>query len=67
MVAVMLRLTSILLVLLGLLDLFPAAVADAQGGGNRAALVVHAGDGFVQTKCVSFSESQISGEELLNR
>jgi hypothetical protein len=66
MVAVMLRLTSTLLVLLGLIGLLPASVS-AQGGGNRAALVVRAGDGSVQTKCVSFSEPAISGEGLLNR
>jgi len=62
----MLRLTSTLLVLLGLIGLLPASVS-AQGGGNRAALVVRAGDGSVQTKCVSFVEPAISGEELLNR
>ncbi len=49
-----------------LIGLLPVAVS-AQGGGNRAALVVRGGDGSVQTKCVSFAEPAISGEELLNR
>ncbi len=34
---------------------------------NQAALVVRFGDGSVQTRCVSFSEPQISGYELLLR
>ena len=62
----MFRRISTLVMLLLLIGLLPVAVS-AQGGGNRAALVVRAGDGSVQTKCVSFSESAISGEELLTR
>jgi hypothetical protein len=34
---------------------------------NQAALVVRYGDGSTQTQCVEFSESQISGYELLTR
>ena len=59
------RIPTLVMFLL-LIGLLPAAVS-AQGGGSRAALVVRAGDGSVRTKCVSFSESAISGEELLNR
>lgn len=36
-------------------------------GANRAALVVRYGDGSVQTRCVAFSETGISGDELLKR
>ncbi len=36
-------------------------------GDNQAALVVRFGDGNVQTRCVSFSESQITGYDLLVR
>ena len=66
MVAVMLRRVLTLAMLVMLIALLSASV-NAQGGGNRAALVVRAGDGSVQTKCVSFSEPAISGEELLTR
>ena len=62
----MLRRVLTLVMLLLLIALLSASV-NAQGGGNRAALVVRAGDGSVQTKCVSFSEAAISGEELLKR
>jgi len=62
----MLRRVLTLAMLVMLIALLSASV-NAQGGGNRAALVVRAGDGSVQTKCVSFSEPAISGEELLNR
>jgi hypothetical protein len=63
---VMLRLTSTLLILLGLIGWLPSPVT-AQGGGNRAALIVRDGAGKVATKCVTFAEESISGEELLNR
>jgi len=62
----MLHRVSTLVMLMLMIGLLPASVS-AQGGGNRAALVVRAGDGSVQTKCVSFPEPAISGEELLNR
>ena len=62
----MFRRIPTLVMFLLMLGLLPAAVS-AQGGGNRAALVVRAGDGSVQTKCVSFAEPVISGEELLTR
>jgi hypothetical protein len=39
----------------------------AAGTDNRAALVVNMGGGNVQTKCVSFSEEQITGYDLLMR
>ncbi len=35
-------------------------------GTNRAALVVRYRDGGVQTRCVSFEEDEIGGDELLN-
>lgn len=41
--------------------------AAAQGGGNRAALIVRNGLGQEQTQCISFPETSISGDELLNR
>ena len=36
-------------------------------GPNRAALVFRYGDGSVQTRCVEFPETEIGGDELLNR
>ncbi len=62
----MLRRILTLAMLVMLIALLSASV-NAQSGGNRAALVVRAGDGSVQTKCVSFAEPAISGEELLTR
>ena len=53
----------VLLLLLALLILPPMLQAQA---GNRAALVVDFGD-RVATQCVAFSESEISGYELLVR
>jgi len=50
--------------MIGALSVQPAA---AQGGGNRAALIVRDGAGNVTTKCVTFAEESISSEELLNR
>lgn len=44
----------------------PVYNARAQAG-NRAGLVVQFGDGSVITKCVTFSEPNISGLELLKR
>ena len=44
-----------------------ASAAHAQGGDHRAGLVIRYGDGSVQTRCVSFSEPSITGEELLQR
>ncbi len=41
--------------------------ASAQGGGNRAGLVVRYPDGRIETRCVAFSEPAISGQELLER
>ncbi len=48
-----------------LLMLFP--VSARSGAPNRVALVVRFGDGAVQTKCVEFSEAQITGLEALTR
>jgi hypothetical protein len=59
------RLAGILL--LAVLALSCTVVAGAQDGDNRAALVVRYEDGSVETKCVAFSESAITGEELLQR
>jgi hypothetical protein len=49
-----------------LLVLLPAR-ALAQDGPHRAGLIVRFGDGSVITRCVSFSESSITGLELLQR
>ena len=43
------------------------APARAQTVGNQAGLVVVHGDGRVTTRCVVFSEQQISGSDLLSR
>jgi hypothetical protein len=55
---------SLLVVLLLLLVARPVA---GQGEGRRAGLVVVHGDGRVVTRCVGFSEEQISGMVLLQR
>jgi hypothetical protein len=55
------------ILLLAVLALSWAAAAGAQGGDNRAALIVRYEDGSVETKCVAFSEPTITGEELLQR
>lgn len=44
-----------------------AVVLAAQPAANRAGLVVQFADGSVETRCVNFSEPQISGLELLER
>ncbi len=54
-----------LLILLGIMLL--AGVASAQAPVNRAGVVVRFGNGEVVTACVTFSESSISGLELLER
>lgn len=41
--------------------------ALAQSGDNRAGLVIVHGDGRVLTRCVAFSETQITGLDLLQR
>jgi hypothetical protein len=53
--------------LLFLITLLWSPVARAEDGDNHAALVIRYPDGAIQTQCVAFSESSISGEELLNR
>jgi hypothetical protein len=64
----MTRQTLLLPLLLTVLCLLAgASVAHAQSGDHRAGLVIRYGDGSVQTQCVSFSESSITGEELLQR
>jgi hypothetical protein len=55
------------LFLLAVLVLPWATMAGAQDGENRAALVVRYENGSVETKCVAFSEPEITGEELLQR
>jgi hypothetical protein len=59
--------TLIMLLSLALVALPCAGVAAAQGGTNRAALIVRYEDGSVETKCVAFSEPAITGEELLQQ
>ena len=64
----MMRRTILLSLLLSALCfLAGASAARAQGGDHRAGLVIRFGDGSVQTQCVSFGESSITGEELLQR
>jgi hypothetical protein len=41
--------------------------SSAQTGMNHAALIVRMKDGSVATKCVAFSEAEISGYDLLRR
>ncbi len=55
------------LILLEAMSAFLTQPVAAQGGGNRAALVVRDGDGRITSRCVTFPEGSISGEELLNR
>src|SRR5688500_12968698 len=42
-------------------------VAEAQGGPNRAGVVVRFGDGRVESRCVDFAEAQVSGLAVLQR
>jgi len=64
----MMRRTILLSLLLSALSILAgASVARAQGGDHRAGLVIRYADGSVQTQCVSFSESSITGEDLLQR
>jgi hypothetical protein len=58
------RRVALLAVLLFIL--LPVASAG-QGGEHRAALVVRYPDGQTQTRCVSFPEEAISGQQLLER
>lgn len=55
-----------LFILSGLVLLLAAGLTRADGP-NQAGLVVVHGDGAVETVCVSFTESQISGLDLLER
>ena len=63
----MIRRTLLLPLLTALCLLAGASAARAEGGDHRAALVVRFGDGSVETRCVAFSESSITGTELLTR
>ncbi len=49
------------------LVLLPLPALAQAGGTNRAGLIVVHGDGRVVTRCVTFSEEQISGLTLLQR
>jgi hypothetical protein len=56
------------LVLPGLLAVVLAGIVAGQPASmNRAGLLVQFSDGSIQTGCIEFSESQISGYELLRR
>jgi len=44
-----------------------ATHAEAQDGENRAALVIRYEDGSVEFRCAAFTETQITGEDLLQR
>jgi hypothetical protein len=68
---VVLRLTlrfrgETLVFLLIVLLAIPASVS-AQGASHRAGLVIRFGDGSILTRCVTFTEPQITGMELLQR
>ncbi|HEY3229465.1 MAG TPA: hypothetical protein VGJ87_09605 [Roseiflexaceae bacterium] len=49
------------------LAIFLPAIGRAQEQPNRAGLVIQHGDGRVITSCVSFTEPEISGADLLDR
>jgi hypothetical protein len=54
--------------LISLLLVVLAGIAAGQPASmNRAGLLVQFRDGSIQTRCVAFSESRISGYELLRR
>lgn len=54
--------------MLGMLVVVLAGIAAGQAAStNRAGLLVQFSDGSIQTRCVEFSESRISGYELLLR
>jgi hypothetical protein len=51
-----------------LLAVISSGLPDVRAqGGNRAGLVVRFGDGSLVTRCIEFSESEISGYDLLTR
>jgi hypothetical protein len=56
-----------LVVLALLLTLASGSAAMADNGPNRAALVIHIGDGQVRYALVEFDEPEITGMELLTR
>ncbi len=60
------RFLSIVFFVAALITLFPAPIS-AQGGDNRAAILVSYDSSRVYTKCVAFSEAEITGEQLLKR
>ncbi len=57
---------SATLLIFGLLLQLSPALTQAQGS-KRAGLVVKLGDGRVVTKCLEFSESELTGEQVLDR
>lgn len=54
------------LLFFGLL-LKPAPASIQAQGPNRVGLVVKFGDGRIVTKCIEFSESELAGEQVLDR
>lgn len=63
---VMAILTGFLLGLVGLVIVLDATLVQA-GNPNRVGLVIVHGDGQVTERCIEFSESQITGYEVLER
>ena len=59
--------TTLAVVLLLLVGGSSTAVAQTSESVNRAGLVVQHGDGSIATRCVEFTESEITGVELLRR
>ena len=57
----------LLLPLISVISAISPEPGRAQAIGNQAGLVVVHGDGRVITRCVAFSEPQISGADLLSR
>ncbi len=57
---------SVTLLVFGLLLRLSPALTQAQGS-NRAGLVVKFGDGRVVTRCIEFGESELTGEQVLDR
>ena len=61
------RRIALLIGVLAIVTALGMASAIAQEPGNRAALIVRYGDGSTDALCVQFSETSITGEELLRR
>ena len=61
------RIALLNLLLLLALVIWPTPSSAGTGGVNQAALIVRHVDGSTQTRCLTFTEPSITGEELLRR